>query len=756
MVDAAIQSESSSAFALLAHGVQRQLYRMDWTVLRPIQAKAIRTYLQTDSHILISAETAGGKTEAAFLPILSAISVEPTGSVRALYVGPLKALINDQFGRLEDLCTYLEMPVYRWHGDVAASRKEQLVRDPGGLLLITPESLESVLINRTSHLGRLFGGLRAIVIDEVHAFLDNERGLHLASLISRVRRYQAKTSRPFRVIGLSATVGDIAIAQHYLAPDQPDRVCVITDDGDSKEIQFRVHGYIKDSESENDSQAADSDDPDNDDGGKDDGQLKVMGLIAADLVEHCRMHGNLVFANAKGDIELYADMANEHCRNAGLPETFLVHHGSLAREVREDTEQTMKAGRAMTTICSSTLEMGIDIGSVRMVGQIGAPWSVASLKQRMGRSGRKDTEPRRLRLYVVCESSSDEKDPLAQIPIDMLQAIATCELMLKKWIEPPRPSSLDISTLTHQIISTIAETGAINTMELHERLCKAGPFRCVTPSLFARVLRQLGSHDVVEQGPDGKLILGLEGERIRSRQDFYAAFATRAEFTIVAGDRTLGTLPIDTVPKVGEHIVFAARRWQVVDIDAQRLVLHVQPARRRRRPRFTGGIGDVHWCIREEMRSLLTGDHVPIHLDKVSADALASARLVAHERRLARRQIVPLGDYHSLWLTWTGTACQRTLLALLESMGVAGRDREIAIECSVSAASLDDRLGTAVRRNMEPLGLANHVVPKQYRKYDHLFDESLLNEAISADRLDCPTAGAVIGESLNMPAGPPS
>lgn len=180
------------AFDLLAPGVQRQLYAMGWPSLRPIQADAIRAFSGTGNDLLIMAETAGGKTEAAFLPVLSAISDEPSGSVRALYVGPLKALINDQFGRLEDLCTHLEVGVHRWHGDVPASRKAALVKEPGGVLLITPESLESLLINRTGHLERLFGGLRAVVIDEVHSFLEGERGLHLASLLVRLRRYLAR------------------------------------------------------------------------------------------------------------------------------------------------------------------------------------------------------------------------------------------------------------------------------------------------------------------------------------------------------------------------------------------------------------------------------------------------------------------------------------------------------------------------------------------------------------------------------------
>ncbi len=758
MSHASPESGSHSAFALLATEVQRQLYRMKWTSLRPIQVDAIRAYLQTDSNLLITADTAGGKTEAAFLPVLSSISVEPTGSIRALYVGPLKALINDQFSRLEELCTYLEMPVYRWHGDVPASQKKALVREPGGVLLITPESLESILINRTSALHRLFGGLRALVIDEVHAFLENERGLHLASLILRVRRYRALQEPPFRVIGLSATVGDVSIARHYLAPGDADAVKVISDDSAGKEIQFRLHGYIKQAETESaesdtgDSEGSEADGDTDPETAQDAAQLAAMSTIADDLVEHCRMHSNLIFANAKGDIEIYADLANEKCRRSGLPETFLVHHGSLSKELREDTEATMKSGHPMTTICSSTLEMGIDIGSVRLIGQIGAPWSVASLKQRMGRSGRKDNEPRRLRVYVMSDSPSQERDPVSQLPLDLLQATAACELMLQKWIEPPRPARLDLSTLTHQIISTIAEVGAIEAGPLFERLCRNGPFTGFTTPMFARLLRQLAGQDVLEQGPDGNLILGLVGEQIRTRYDFYAAFATSAEFSIVDGSRVLGTLPLDTLPKVGEHIVFAARRWQVVDIDTGRLVLYVKPARRRKRPRFMGSGGEIHAKIREQMRLLLMNPTDLVYLDSIALESLHAARAVASDRDLARRHVLPLGKHRSLWLTWAGTTTQRTLLALLASMGIEAMDRQIAIECRLPDESLRTRLRASVEIELNPLRLAHHVVPKQFRKFDHLFDEAILDESIALDRLDCASALQILRETAAMPA----
>jgi ATP-dependent helicase Lhr and Lhr-like helicase len=735
-----------AAFDLLAEGVRRQLYNMGWPSLRPIQVQAIRTYLQTHRHLLIMAETAGGKTEAAFLPVLSAISAQPTGSVRAMYVGPLKALINDQFGRLEELCTHLDMPVSRWHGDVSASLKAGLIREPRGVLLITPESLESLLINRTAQLQRLFGGLRAIVIDEVHAFLESERGLHLASLLSRLGRYRSGDQPPPRMLGLSATVGDVEVARRYLCPDHPETVDVITDDGSHKEILFRLHGYdphaVLAGEGSGHGQDGDRSEIDIP-------ELRQMRAIATDVVEHCRGHSNLIFANAKGDIELYADLANECCREAGLPESFLVHHGSLSKEVREDTELAMKSGSApRTTICSSTLEMGIDIGSVRMIGQIGAPWSVASLKQRMGRSGRRDGEPRRLRLYVKCDGDEGGKDPLDALPLDLLQAVAISELMLTGWVEPPRPAQLDLSTLTHQIISSIAESGSAEAADLHGRLCRVGPFRAVAPAMFAGVLRALAAADVIEQGPDRRLLLGLQGEYIRSQRDFYAAFTARTEFTIIAPDRVLGTLPIDSVPKPDEHIVFAARRWRVVDVDPARFELHVVPAKRRQRPKFMGTLGNVHARIRDQMRLMLAEKSMPPYLDSTASAALKTAQDASGLHDLARRRLVPIGDRRTIWLTWTGTTAQQALVALLTDLGLDVTDRAIAIECALSPADLVTRLANADRLLDAPLRLAAHVFPKQVRKFDHLLNDALLDQSIAADRLDTSEARKVVVDTL--------
>lgn len=725
------------AFALLAPGVQQQLWRMGWTHLRPIQVDAIRHVICTDGHCVIAAETAGGKTEAAFLPVLSKISEQPLGSVRAMYIGPLRALINDQFRRVEELCGYLEMPVYRWHGDVEASSKSRLVKEPGGVLLITPESLESLFINRSSQLRRLFGGLRFVVIDELHAFLDNERGRHLQSLLSRLRGVCHPEA--FRIVGLSATIGDIAIAQKYVDVDRPQLVHIIQDNSGDKELKYRMHAYL--------CEVADDNEKEEEEDG-DDAVVAVMRAIATDLVEHCRSHSNLVFANRKSDIEIYADFGNEMCRRQRLQEFFLVHHGSLAKDVREDTEAEMKSARTRTTICSSTLEMGIDIGSVKMVGQIGAPWSVASLKQRLGRSGRKDGEPRILRMYIECEAPTPRSDLLNRLHLELVQAIAISELMLEGWVEPPRPAACDLSTLIQQCISVIAETGGLQASAMYDRLCAKGAFRSIEAALFAALLRSLGANDVVEQTPQGDLILGLHGEKIRAGRDFYAAFQSSVEFSVIHGDRLIGSLPMTSVPGVDHHLLLAGRRWKVVEVDPERAEILVQPARGRSAPRFDGSGGDIHPRIRRRMREVLSSTATYAYLNPLGGTLLDQARKTAREAGILNESLHSIAAGTTLWFTWTGSHIQTTLVAMLASRKIDATDRTIAIEVALPASELEEALSELADQPPDALTVASNVLPKERRKYDYLLTEELQNLSLSRDVVDVTGAIAVCREAL--------
>lgn len=225
----------SSSYALLAEPIQKALWKLGWESLRPIQEQAIELIQNSQNDLIISARTASGKTEAAFLPVLSVICQNPASSVQVIYVGPLKALINDQFRRLEELCEYAQIPVHRWHGDVSASKKQKFVRNPRGVLLITPESIESLFVNRSTALNSLFHSLSFVVIDEIHALQGTERGTHLRSLLFRVDQCAIN---PPRIVGLSATIGDEKLSAEWVRPNAVNRVDLIKDDLSKKSIQY--------------------------------------------------------------------------------------------------------------------------------------------------------------------------------------------------------------------------------------------------------------------------------------------------------------------------------------------------------------------------------------------------------------------------------------------------------------------------------------------------------------------------------------
>lgn len=576
---------ASAAFELLHPKVRKWIWQQRWQELRDAQEAAIAPLLEGDLDVLIAAATASGKTEAAFLPICSALAADPPAGpgFSVMYISPLKALINDQYGRLDQLCEHLEIPVARWHGDVGADRKRKLIDDPRGILLITPESLEALFVTRGWEVSRIVGALRYIVIDELHSFIGAERGAQLQSLLHRL---DLAARRHLPRVGLSATLGDMAAAADYLRPGAGQRVRLVVSDADGQELRLRVHGYLE--------AAPDPARPEPVEGEQ----------IADDLFTMLRGGHHLVFANSRNAVERYTDLLARRCVGAGVPYEFVPHHGNLSKEIREDTEARLKdRSRPASAICTSTLEMGIDIGSVTSVAQIGAPPGVAALRQRLGRSGRRGG-PAVLRVYVSEPETTLATPPAEELRTQLVLAIASVELLLVRWYEPPRPSALHLSTLIQQVLSLIAQHGGVTPKDAYRTLCATGPFRTVGAHVFADLLRDLGARDLVRQEPDGLLIHGGVGERLVNHYTFYAAFASPVEYRVVTTGRTLGTLPMEQPLPEKALFVFAGRRWQVVRADARSRVIEVVRSSGGRAPRFTGSGPDVHDRVRLEMRRI--------------------------------------------------------------------------------------------------------------------------------------------------------
>ena len=715
---------AQQAYESLAKPIQRVLYDMRWTSLRPIQVEAISVLLRSESDLILSARTAAGKTEAAFLPILSKICTEPASSVQALYVGPLRALINDQFRRLEDLCKRTQIPVFRWHGDVPASRKAALIKRPAGVLLITPESIESLFLNRTEYLPRVFGGLTHVVIDELHAMHGQERGVHLRSLLSRLEVFPAH--RPVHV-ALSATIGDIGITKSWLRPDTPEAVKVVSSPGQDTEVRLSVTAYVRSCEEQHN-------EPMEDETRQKNLELSPPGL-SDDLYRWTSRGKHLVFANSRAAVEWYTDEMRQRSEADGFSGRYLVHHGSVSREVREHTEKQMQQEGSRTTFCTSTLELGLDIGDVDSVGQIGCPFSVGSLTQRLGRSGRKEGQPQIMRLAMIEDQPAADADLEDRIYPQLLRVTALVDLMLEGWTEPPDPEAGDLSTFVQQVLSVIRQTGGVPAQELFIRLASQGAFRWVTSDLYKTLLRSIATHDLIEQHEGRNLILGLAGERIVANYNFYSAFVAGDEYRVSHKGQMIGVLSAKWLPLINQHMLLAGRRWVVTDIDHDRREVFVKPSAGRRLPRFGGSEGNVHRTVHERMRDILYSNNIPRFLDSTCRSLITEARRTA-EDSIGDEGIVEGCDSRGLyWFPWAGTRGLRTLAIALTRFHSNVNMADLAVRINTTRAGLVESLKEIVASPPSVETLSELAEPGHRRKYDHFLSDELLRYSFGTDLL---------------------
>ncbi|ATE55615.1 DEAD/DEAH box helicase [Actinosynnema pretiosum] len=657
----------SAQFLRLNEKVQRWVYRKGWTALNDVQEQAIPLVLGGTDDLIVSAATASGKTEAAFLPICSAMLDEPAGGgIRALYVSPLKALINDQFRRLDELCEDLGLPVHRWHGDVPGSAKSKVLKEPDGTLLITPESLEAMFVLRGPEIGRLLRGLRWVVIDEMHSFVGTERGAQLQSLLHRV---ELATRKRVPRIGLSATLpasGEgMAAARDYLRPGGGDDVHVLTSQAQGAEIKVQLRGYLDAAPALGEGRAA-SEHPAEEDADVNAGT--GIALVSEHVFRTLRGGNNLVFFDSRSEVESYADRLRRRSEQLAVPNEFFPHHGNLAKDVREHVEDLLKSNRPVTVLCTSTLEMGIDIGAIASVAQIGAPPSVAGLRQRIGRAGRRG-EPTVLRLYVTAPEITEKSAPQDELRVELFQAVAMMDLLAERWYEPPDTSALHLSTLVQQIMSVIAQHQGVSPVDLFGALCATGPFPHVDKGTFVALLRDLGAAGIVQQEPDGLLLLGPVGERVVNHFSFYAVFADSSDYRVVHGARPLGLMQLTSPTPIGSLVIFAGRRWKIVSVDNRAKLIEVEPSRGGRPPTFLGGGAEIHDEVRRRMRVWYESDVVPGYLDATAQRLLDEGRAAYRRFDLARTSTLVSGA-DTLVFPWRGDRVLGTIAAWLTTAGL--------------------------------------------------------------------------------------
>ncbi len=711
---------ASSAFLQLDTRIQHYLWSEGWGALRAVQEMAIPKVLPADRDVIIAASTASGKTEAAFLPALThLLSQERPGLI--VYISPLKALINDQFERLDRLCENLEVPVWPWHGDVSASSKTRFLRDPWGVLLITPESLEALFCNRGTAVSGLFERAAYLIVDELHAFIGSERGKQLQSLMHRI---ETVLGRRLPRIGLSATLGDMQLAARFLRHDGT--VEIVDAPSGGSELKVLIKGY---------------EEPVPDPDAADEPEERAPPAIAQHLYAALRGTNNLVFPNSRREVERYTHLLRNQCEKARVPSEFWPHHGNLSKEIRYETEAALKQKeRPATAICTSTLELGIDIGAVKSVCQIGTPPSVASLRQRLGRSGRRAGEPAILRGYVI-EHALDKKSDLAtRLRLDTVQMAAAISLLLENWFEPPVVHGAHFSTLIQQLLSSIAQYGGLNAAQAYRLLCAPGtPFDGVSKEDFGELLRHLGQQEILVQEGSGLLLHGRVGDKLVNHYSFYAAFSSDEEFRVVSGGKTLGTLPVDQMLTVGQRILFGGRTWLVEDIDEEQKAIHVAPAKGGAPPLFNGGAGRVHTRVRQRMRDIYARKVPTPFLDATGNRFVSEGQDAYVQLELNQRQLLDQGNT-ALVLTWLGDNANEALACIMMARGFKAAAGRLGVEIVKSDKTMNEIEDSLIDMASDQLPRADELLIRAEnlarQKWDGLLSPRLLRISYSRLSLD--------------------
>lgn len=611
------------AFEYLQPEIKRFIYEEGWKSLRKIQEASIKRAHDTDNNLILAAPTASGKTEAAFLPALNMMD-RTTGGVKILYISPLIALINDQFKRMTDLCNFMDIRVTAWHGEANASEKKKLLANPEGILLITPESIEAMFVNRSAEAKHLFRSLEWVIVDEVHNFLENNRGIQLKSLLARIM--ELTETKP-RFIGMSATVKkeDYPFIKEFFDNGRTTDVLL---DTSVNALESTISYYPSDT--------------------------KVPYEAIEEIYARSQEESMLVFPNTKANVEEISVSLKKLSKKRGSYVRYFAHHASVDKFIRKEAEEFAKSDQddLFTICCTSTLELGIDIGSVDSVVQYGAPPSVSNLAQRLGRSGRK-TQNQILHLI-----SSDQWA--------MLQSMAALSLFNKKQLDSAKVIDIPYDVLAHQIISELVQKSGIKKNELKEIILKRLCWNSISDQDFERLVTFLVDNEYIEvSGPE--YITGVEAEKLLRSREFYAHFYSEPDYNVYFGKEKIGSVPYTPSVMVGENIYLSAKVWKVEEVETSSKKIHVTKAKDGKPPKFLGVGNPVTREIRHEMERImrtpsewkLYDDRIKEMLQKMSEENVKDRSIYWVDGNITKNAV----------RTFESTRVNRTLLALLQMVG---------------------------------------------------------------------------------------
>jgi ATP-dependent helicase Lhr and Lhr-like helicase len=622
----------------LAHHIVNTL---GWKELRPLQSAAADPLLAGDDALLL-AQTAGGKTEAASFPLLSRMTVEGWGAPSLIYLAPLKALLNNLLPRLETYGGWIGRRAALWHGDVTSGVRARLLSDPPDVLLTTPESIEAMLVSVKVDHYRLFAPLRAVVIDEVHAFAGDDRGWHLLAVLERMARV---TGQPLQRVGLSATVGNPDELLFWLQGSsvglRPAEVIAPGVDLPAKATSYPASGVAVPISS-----AARARVPPGD------VQLDYVGSVSNAARVIAALHQGekrLVFCDSRRLVE----ELGAALRTRGV--TAFLSHASLSLDERRRSEQAFADSRDCVIVATSTLELGVDVGDLDRVIQINAPATVAAFLQRLGRSGRRAGSARNC-LFLALDQGG------------LLDAAALLLLWGRGWVEPVVPPPEPRHIVAQQILALCLQEHRVGESLWGQWWEGLGPFGPSARPIAAHLVRE-GFLD----SDDGMLFIGPEAERRFGHRHFIeltTSFTAMPQFTVLNGRAEIGrTDPALLTAKIDgpRLLLLAGHSWQVSWIDWKRRRCFVEPADGGGKARWIfPGTGGSSFALCRAIRDVLLGADPAARLTRRAQAALTEAREAAQDLVHPGGTVISRETYGDVrWWTWAGWRANATLIATL-------------------------------------------------------------------------------------------
>jgi ATP-dependent helicase Lhr and Lhr-like helicase len=614
-----------SAFDRLTSALQYQVvHTLGFQSLRPVQEKAIDAVLDGKNCVVL-APTAGGKTEAAFFPLLSAIDAADWPPVSVIYLSPIRALLNNQEDRIGRYASVIGRRVFKWHGDVPQSARKHFLKRPTDVLLTTPESLEAMLISPRVPARALFGGLSAVIIDEIHAFAADDRGAHVSALLERLTRFCGKDVQR---IGLSATVGNPDEIMRWVQGSSK-REGIVIDPGGARRSPELALDHV--------------------------GSLENAATVIRALHPGKK---RLVFVDSRRK----AEEIGKSLRRLGVDA--FISHGSLGVTERREAERAFQEGQDCVIVATSALELGIDVGDLDHVLQIDSPPTVASFLQRIGRTGRRaDTTPN---CTVLATSDAT-----------VLQAAAILRLFGEGWVEPVHPSHRAHHILAHQILGVAVERSGVARGDIAGWLHGTSAFAAITDEeRNALIDAMLATGILADQG--AKLWLGPEGERRYGFANFrslYAVFDAPQTFVVKADTREIGTVDasfLRTIASTDKDKTFSlgGQPWQIVHIEWERGICLVRPTKDGSAARWSGGPRFLSYELCQAMKRILVDDAVDPAWSKRAQRVLQTMRIEHGFLRDGEEFLDQKGGVE--WWTFAGGAAN-TLLARMFERELGGR-----------------------------------------------------------------------------------